>query len=201
MSATPPELPPLPAQPRPAGSFVTVIGWIAFALALLGAFYGLTQVLGGLFMPKDFYLRMMNPAGQPMSLPPLMRWFYTHTLLIGIVELVLSSLFAWVAWNLLKRRDWARIAFIAFLLLGMAWQLGSLWMMRQMVEGMLAAQNAAMPPGQAMPEEFAETMTNMAMLMGSAVGLLIAALLGGVAWKLCTRKVRTEFLKGGHDDA
>lgn len=195
MSATPPELPPLPAQPRPAGSFVTVIGWIAFALALLGAFYGLTQVLGGLFMPKDFYLRMMNPAGQSISLPPLMRWFYTHTLLIGIVELVLSSLFAWVAWNLLKRRDWARIAFIAFLLLGMAWQLGSLWMMRQMVEGMLAAQNAAMPPDQAMPKEFAETMTNLAMLMGGAVGLLIAALLGWVAWKFTTRKVREEFVR------
>ena len=196
MSAMPPELPPLPAaEPRPAGNFVTVIGWIAFALALLGAFYGLTQVLGGLFMPKDFYLRMMNPAGQPLSLPPLMQWLYTHTLLVGSIELVLSSLFAWVSWNLLKRRDWARIAFIAFLLLGVAWQFGSLWMMRQIVGGTLAAQNAAMPPGQAMPEEFAETMTNVAMLMGGAMGLLIAALLGWVAWKFTTRKVRDEFVR------
>lgn len=196
MSAMPPELPPLPAPPRPAGGFVTVIGWIAFALALLGAFYGLTQVIGGLFMPKDFYLRMMSPAGRPVSLPPLMQWFYTHTLAIGIVELALSSLFAWVSWNLLKRRDWARIAFVAFLLLGMAWQFGSLWMMPQMIEGMLAAQSAALPPGQAMPAEMREIM-RMAMLMGSAVGLLIAALLGWVAWKLCTRKLRAEFVRSG----
>lgn len=195
MSATPPELPPLSAQPQPGSSFVTVVGWIGFALALLGTLYGLSQVASGLFMPKDFYLRMINPAGQPLSLPPLLEWFYTHTLAVGIVQLVLSSLFAWVAWNLLKRRDWARIAFVAFLLLGVAWQFGSLWMMPQMIEGMLAAQNAAMPPDQAMPEEFTRTLTNMAMLMGSAMGLLIAALLGWVAWKLCTGKLRAEFVR------
>lgn len=194
MNAMPPELPPVPSEPRPSGSFVAVIGWIAFALALLGAFYGLTQVVGGLFMPRDFYLRMINPAGRPMSLPPLLEWFYTHTLLIGAIELVLSALFAWVSWNLLKRRDWARIAFVAFLLLGAAWQFGSLWMMPQVIEGTLAAQAAMLPPGQAMPGEMKDIM-RMAMLMGSAVGLLIAALLGWVAWKLCTAKLRAEFVR------
>lgn len=194
MSTMPPELPPMSSGPRPSGSFVTVVGWIGFALALLGAFYGLTQVLGGLFMSKDFYLRMMNPAGRPVSLPPLMQWFYTHTLLIGIVELVLSSLFAWVSWNLLKRRDWARIAFVTFLLLGMAWQFGSLWLMPQVVEGTLAAQSASLPAEHAIPTGMREIM-RMAMLMGSAVGLLIAAALGWVAWKLCTRKLRAEFVR------
>jgi len=194
MSATPPDLPPLATQSRPTGSFVTVIGWIGFTLALLGAVYGLAQVLGGLFMPKDAYLRMLNPAGRPMSLPPLLEWFYTHTLPIGIVELVLSSLFAWTSWQLLKRRDWARIAFVGFLLLGVAWQFGSLWMMSQVTDGMLAMQAAAMPPGHAMPEELKGIM-RVAVLMGSAVGLLIAALLGWVAWKLCTRKVRMEFVR------
>lgn len=194
MNAIPPELPPLPAQPRPTGSFVTVIGWIAFALALLGAFYGLTQVLSGLFMPKDFYLRMTNPAGRPISLPPMMEWFYTHTLLIGIVELVLSSLFAWVSWNLLKRRDWARVAFIAFLLLGVAWQFGSLWMMPQMFEGTLAMQASMLPPGQSLPEEMKGIM-RMAMLMGCAVSLLIATAFGWTAWKLHTAKARAEFVR------
>lgn len=194
MNAIPPELPPLPAQPRPTGSFVTVIGWIAFALALLGAFYGLTQILSGLFMPKDFYLRMTNPAGRPISLPPLMQWFYTHTLLIGIVELVLSSLFAWVSWNLLKRRDWARVAFIAFLLLGVAWQFGSLWMMPQMFEGTLAMQASMLPPGQSLPEEMKSIM-RMAMLMGCAVSLLIATAFGWTAWKLRAAKSRAEFVR------
>ena len=192
MNAMPPELPPLPAPPRPGGGFVTVIGWIAFALGLLGALYGLTQVIGGLFMPKDIYLRMMNPGGQALTLPPIMEWFYTHTLLVGIVELALSALFAWVAWQVLKRRDWARIAFVAFLLLGMAWQFGSMWLMPQLIEGMLSAQSAMLPPGQSMPGEMREVM-RMAMMMGSAVGLLIAALLGWVAWKFCTRRVREEF--------
>ncbi len=192
MNAMPPELPPLPAPPRPGGGFVTVIGWIAFALGLLGALYGLTQVIGGLFMPKDFYLHMMNPGGQAPALPPLMEWFYTHTLLVGSVELVLSALFAWVAWHVLKRRDWARIALVGFLLLGMAWQFGSMWLMPQMVEGIMSAQSAMLPPGQHMPGEMREIM-RVAMMMGSAVGLLIAALLGWVAWKFCTRKVREEF--------
>ena len=194
MHTTPPELPPLPTQPQPTSSFISVVGWIGFALALFGALYGLTQVLGGLFAPKDVYLRMMNPGGRPLSLPPAMQWFYTHTLLVGTVELLLSALFAWASWNLLKRREAARIVFVACLLLGMAWQFGSLWLMPQLVDGILSTQAAALPPGRAMPGELKDIM-RMSMLMGSAVGLLIATVLGWTAWKLCTRGLRAQFIR------
>ena len=66
--------PPLP-QPvqRPGGNFVTVMAWISVALGLLGVAYGVMQVAMGLFLPADFYLRMLNPyGGEPPALPPLM---------------------------------------------------------------------------------------------------------------------------------
>ena len=119
--------PPLPgAVPqRPAGSFVSVMAWISVALGLLGILYGAMQVLIGLFLPADFYLRMLNPyGGEPPSLPPLMHWLYTHTLLMGVLTLLMSAVFAWVSWALLKRREWGRKGFIALLVLGTVGQLG-----------------------------------------------------------------------------
>jgi hypothetical protein len=191
MSAMPPELPPLSA-PRPSASFVTVIAWIAFVLALLGMLYGVSQTISGLFMPKDFFLRAMNPAGRALSLPPYLQWVFTHTLILGIIELLMSSLFAWVAWNLRKRRNWARIAFVAFLLMGMLWQFAGLWMMPQTIDGTLNMQASMLPPGQTMPDGMKDIM-RMAMLVGGIFNLAVAALLGWVAWKLCSRKLRAEF--------
>jgi hypothetical protein len=192
MNTTPPDLPPPLPQPRTSTGFVTVISWIAFALALLGVFYSLAKIISGLFMPKDLLLRTMNPTGQPLSLPPMLDWFTTHRLMVGIVELLLSLLLAWVAWNLRKRRNWARMAFIAFLLFGMIWQFAGLWMMPQTIEYTMNMQAAMLPPDQAMQDGMKNFM-RMAMLVGGMFNLAIATLLGWLAWKFFSRKLRVQF--------
>lgn len=185
--------PPIPGSARPSGSFVTVLAWISIALALLGVVYGLVQTVMGLAMPQDYYLRMLNPYGGELpQLPPLMHWIYTHTLLMGLLMTVLSAIFLWVSWGLLKRKEWGRIGFIAVLVLGALWQFACVLVIPQFLEGMLAIQAGMLPQGQAMPAEFEAFMT-AAMLMGGLVALVFAGLHGWIIWKLCAPAVRAEF--------
>ena len=193
MSAAPNLPPPIPANTRPGGNFVTVLAWISIALALLGLLYGLMQVIMGLTLPPDFYLRMANPyGGEPPPLPPLMHWLYTNTLLMGVLMLVLSAIFLWVSWGVLKRREWGRKGFIAILVIGTLWQFGSIWMLPQILEGTLALQAGAFPQGQAMPPELESMMTGV-MMIGGVLALTFAALHVWIIWKLCTPAVRAEF--------
>lgn len=185
--------PPIPESPRPSNSFVTVLAWISIALALLGLVYGLLQAVMGLVMPPDYYLRLLNPyGGEPPQLPPLMQWIYTHTLLMGLLMTVLSAIFLWVSWGVLKRKEWGRKGFIAILALGALWQFACVLAIPQFTEGMLAIQAGALPQGQAMPPEFEAVMT-AAMLMGGLVAVVFAGLHGWIIWKLCTPAVRAEF--------
>ncbi|HYM85604.1 MAG TPA: hypothetical protein VET30_02600 [Pseudoxanthomonas sp.] len=186
--------PPLPADMRPNSSFVSVLAWISIALALLGLLYGVMQVLMGALLPSDFYLRMANPYGAPVQLPPLMHWIYTHTLVMGVAMVVLSALFLWVSWGLLKRHEWGRKGFIAILAVGTLWQFGCIWALPQLLEGTLAMQAGAFPQGQAMPPELEGMMTGV-MIMGGVLALVFAALHAWIIWKLCAPAVRIEFHK------
>lgn len=193
MNTAPNLPPPIPGKARPSSSFVTVLAWISIALGLLGLVYGLIQTVMGLLLPADFYLRMLYPyGGEPPPLPPLMHWLYTHTLLMGLAMLALSAIFLWVSWGMLKRREWGRKGFIAILAIGTLWQLGSLWMLPQILQGALAMQAGAFPQGQAMPPELESFMTAV-MLMGGLVAVVFAALHAWIIWKLCTPAVRVEF--------
>ena len=185
--------PPIPQLARPVNSFVTVLAWISIALALLGVLYGLVQTVMGLVMPQDYYLRMLNPYGGELpQLPPLMHWIYTHTLLMGLLMTVLSAIFLWVSWGVLKRKEWGRVGFIAVLVLGALWQFACVLAIPQFTEGMLAIQAGALPQGQTLPPEV-ETFMTAAMLMGGLVAVVFAALHAWIIWKLCTPAVRAEF--------
>lgn len=193
MSAAPGLPPPIPDSARPGNSFVTVLAWISIALALFGLVYGLVQTIMGLVLPADFYLRMLNPYGGELPrLPPLMHWVYTNTLLMGVLMLVLSAIFLWLSWAVLKRREWGRKGFIAVLVLGTLWQFACIFALPQFIEGMLAIQAGALPQGQAMPPELESFMT-AAMMMGGVVALAFAGLHLWIVWKLCTPAVREEF--------
>ena len=186
--------PPLPGeQQRPAGNFVSVMAWVSIALGLLGMLYGAMQVLMGLFLPADFYLRMLNPyGGQPPPMPPLMHWLYTHTPVMGALTLLLSAVLAWVSRALLQRREWGRKGFIALLVLGTLGQLASIALLPQLLEATLAMQAGALPPGQPMPPVLEEMMAGV-MLIGGLLALVFAAVHVWIIWKLRTPAVRSEF--------
>lgn len=191
MSApVPPPLPGAAPSPRSgAQGFVTVLAWITLALAAVGLAYGALQMVMAGLVSSPAYLQLFEPAG-PM--PPLMRWMLTHYFEIGLAEVIASLLLAWLGWGLLKRREWARLAFIAYLALGTLLTYGSLWYVPAMTEASLAMQPGLGGAGGALPPELAGLKT-AAMIFSVIVALVFTALHGAIIWKLCTAPVRAQF--------
>ncbi len=186
--------PPLPSRKAPSGGFVTVLGWISLAMALLGLVYGVVQIVSGLLFPAGRYLDLVGAQGADVpQLPPLMLWMQTHTLWMGLLMAGLSLVLLLVSWAMLKRREWGRKLFIVLLVVGTLWQFASLWALPQTVEGTLAMQAGMLPQGQAMPAEFQALMT-AAMWMGGVVSVVFAGIHAWLIWKLCTPKIRAEFV-------
>lgn len=187
--------PPLPLPlTRPGTSFVSVLAWISLPVAGLGVAYGAIQLLMGLLMPADYQLRMLDPAGGELpALPPLMAWFYANTALLGGLTLLSSGAFLAAAWGLLKRREWGRRSFIALLALGTLWQWAWVWAVPQIMQGTLAIQAGALPPGQVIPAELESGLVTLVTAMVALLVLVFTGLHTGIAWKLCTASVRAEF--------
>ncbi len=195
MTPLPPPVPAAPAvQRRPGASFVTVLAWISIVAGALGVTYSVVQLLTGLFVP-EFQMQMLNPAGAELpALPPVMQWYYDNTVWLALGSLLMSAALLAVARGLLRRREWARLGFIALLVLGTLWQLGMVWMVPQIIEGTLAVQMAMLPPGELDDlGGFMQSMTTMFTAVTAVVVLVFAALHAWIVWKLCTGPVRAEF--------
>lgn len=192
MSALPPPLPPaLPDMRPPGNSFVTVLAWLSIAAGALGVVYGVIQLCTALFMPQ-LQMQMLNPTGAPLPpLPPLMDWYYANNFWIALATVLTSTALLAVSRGVLRRREWARRAFIALLVLGTLWQLAWVWAMPQIVEGTLAVQMATLPGEDA--AELVDGMVNMATVITALIVLVFLALHAWIAWKLCTPTVRAEF--------
>ncbi len=185
--------PPLPRAATRTGGFVTVLGWVSLAMAVLGILYGAMQIVSGLMFPGNRYLRLLSGnGGEQPSLSPLMQWLYTHTLWMGVLMVALSLVLLLVSWALLKRREWGRKLFIALLVIGTLWQFASLFALPQLIEGTLAMQAGALPPGQDMPPEIQAFMRG-AMWLGGAVSVVFAGIHAWLIWKLCTPQIRAQF--------
>lgn len=191
-AALPPTL-PVPLT-RPGTSFVTVLAWISLPVAGLGVLYGAIQLLMGLLLPADTQLRMLNPGGGELpALPPLMEWIYVNTALLGALTLLSSAAFLAASWGLLKRREWGRRSFIALLVLGTLWQWAWVWAAPQIMQGTLAIQAGALPPGQGLPAELESGLVTLVTAMVALLLLVFTGLHAGIVWKLCTAAVRAEF--------
>src|SRR5690349_830213 len=97
--------------PLPASGFVTVLARISLVMAALGLAWALAQMFLALLMPDAAVLRI---AAQP-EVPPDLVWVLERRHVLSLALLLVSLLCLAVAWGLLKRREWARLAFIALL--------------------------------------------------------------------------------------
>jgi hypothetical protein len=196
----PPPLPASSATPAPARDatqgFVTVLAWITIALGALGLAYGLLQMLTSTVMTADTYQRLLDPMGTgQVALPPLLRWSMEHNLAIGLVQALGSALTLWLGWGLLRRREWARLGFIAYLVVGTVLTFGLIWLVPAVVEQTLSMQFGLQSPGLPLPPELA-AMTTVATAFSAVIVVVFAGLHGGIIWKLCTAAVRAQFNAG-----
>ncbi len=170
--------------PRAGNSFVTVMAWISIALGVLGVVSGLMQAALLPALPVEAMLQPLEAADA--ALPPALAWTFGHLQLLNLLSLLSSALFAWVSWGLLKRREWGRLGFIAFLVLGaLAGLVGAAWF-GHILDGLGGGEDI-----DPMLQSLQSAMRTMMWLGAVAVALLH----GAIVWKLCTPAIRAEFVR------
>lgn len=180
------------AAPAPSSTgFVTVLGRISTLLAAAGlaaalAMAGLAMAIGD---PTVAGLVSATP------LPPMVSWALEQRRLLALLGLLLSLLFLAASWGVLRRQEWARRAFIAFLAITAVLNFATLPLVGQlfdMVRDMFPQDMLGSADGQ---EFLAKLQTSRLVSVVSAVltAVAFALLHAWVAWKLCVDEVRAEF--------
>ena len=179
------------APDRTAAAFVTTLAWISLVLAALGSAWALAQLLVGLMIPDTI---MVDLAAQGL-VPPLLAGLFEWRNVLALAMLALSLVLLVSAWGLLRRREWARLVFIALLLLGALANFAGLAAIDPLFDSALAMFPEAMqssPEGQSAIAQL-QSSRRLVWVTSLAGALAIAALHGWVAWQLCTAAVRAQF--------
>ncbi len=175
-------------QPRPT-AFINVLAWVFILLAAGGVVMGVIQNVIIHFWPPladvvDQYQQTAPTTAGVFGVQMLMgnlQWIMALNLLISIVVLI-------AAVGLLKRMNWARIAFIAFMLLGIVWAIASFILLVQADPIATASLEA--------PAEYQPALQGArapSLLVGGLFTLLLSALLGWIASRLRSPEVAEQF--------
>jgi hypothetical protein len=175
-------------QPR-ATPFINVLAWVFILLAAGGVIMGLIQNLVVHFWPPLADLvRQHQTAPTGAGLFSIQRLIVGNLPAIMLANLLLSALVLLAAIGLLRRRNWARLLFIALMLLGIVWAAASFIMVLQ--ADPLAAALPEVPP------EYQPVMAGArtpSLLAGGIFTVLFCALLGWIAWRLSAADVARQF--------
>ncbi|HET6396552.1 MAG TPA: hypothetical protein VFF91_06895 [Pseudoxanthomonas sp.] len=179
------------APPPLRTGFVTVMARICLVLAGLGVAWALAQGVLGLLLPDAVVADLAARQALPPALVALLR--HRHAL---AAVLLLSSLACLAAsWGLLRRREWARQAFIVLLVAGAAVNFAGLAAVDHLFDALQAMIPAPLLHGPEGQQALAQLQASrrLAFLSSLAGALVLAVLHGWIAWKLCTPEVRAEF--------
>ncbi|MFT4198960.1 MAG: hypothetical protein QM601_13850 [Pseudoxanthomonas sp.] len=195
MSALPPPLPASRPSPPPGSRLVTALGWVTVVLGALGAAQELVQALVSLAVPGGALAGAFAPyGGPPPQLPPILQWYLQHGTAMGMLGLAISVLLTWIGLDLVRRRPWARPAFIAYLALGTVMMLATVATLPALMQAIVEAQFAQ--AGLEAPAELQDVIHAYAVLVMAMCGVF-ALLHAWLAWKLCTPAIRAEFRAAG----
>jgi hypothetical protein len=178
--------------PVPRSAFVTSIAWSFIVLAGLGIVWALLQfivfnvVVGTLDIET-----VINDARSAGVMPDMLALVFRHMRWLLLLTLMLSVLTFIASIALLRRRNWARLVFIVMMWLGVAGNLGGLWLQYQMLSG-------------APMQEMLKTMTGAAgipmdglvqsvQIVSALVAIVFAALFAWTAIRLDSQEIKNEF--------
>lgn len=179
--------------PATPAAFVTTLGRVSLVLAGLGGAWALLQLLLGLLLPDALVAGLAADGLLSPLMAGLLGWRHALSLALLAVSLLLGG----VAWGLLRRHEWARLAFVVLLVAGAVANFAGLAAIDPLFDGL----QAMLPPSLAQGadgQQFAAQLASgrrMAWITGIAGALALAALHGWIAWMLCTAPVRAEFTR------
>lgn len=174
-------------------SFVTVMAAISLALGGLGVASNGLQLLLAWALPPAGLAAGMLPPGTPV--PAALAWLNEHLVGLSLAGMLASAALAWISWGLLRRREWARRAFIAGLVLVALANFAGLPLLDALSGGVLGGM--AGPDAADLEQLRAMTRPLQQALFWSCLAgaMLIAAVHGWIAWKLCRPEIRAEFTR------
>jgi len=165
-------------QAPPRSSFVTVVAWIFIVLSGFSTLIGALQNLMIRSMPFD----QLNSALQDSTAAQL-------PFLLSLLMFISSI-------GLLRRHNWARLAFVGLLVLGIIYLLGGLFLQQSFMSSFNRSFSAAAPQDslfRANAQQFESFFTAMRVFM-IVFSLGIAGVFGWIVARLASAKVRTEFV-------
>lgn len=168
-------------------TFVNALAWIFIALA---GFATLISVLQNVMILLVFPVEKMNETFKDTQeqIPFFARFMFSNIRLFFFGFLVISATTLVSAIGLLKRKNWGRIFFLSIMGLGICWNIFGLVMQNMMFTSM-----SGLPHGE-IDSQFSTMMIVMKIVTFIfAVG--ISYLFGWIIYKLCSEKIKTEFIK------
>ena len=163
-----PQLPPIPAAPSAAASFIAVTAKLSLLMSAVAIVWSLLQLLVVALMGRLDIIAAMQSEGLPV--PAGVIWLGKHALSLSVLGLLLSIAFLAVSWALLKHREWGRIGFIVFLVLVALANFAFLPLIHGMFESMQAM----------VPADFLNSPQGLEMRVQLRVGLWTSLITGGV---------------------
>lgn len=173
-------------------TFVTVLAWIFIALTGFATFISLLQnIMIGFMLPAEEMNAAFSTAKTADEMPAFARFMFSNMRLWFAAFLVIVVALLATSIGLLKRKNWARISFIAFMGLGIAWNVFGLVMQHVM----LSTFPLSTVPGtemEAVAAEFQSIKTVMQVFtLAMAVGMSV--LFGWIIKRLVSPQIRAEF--------
>ena len=174
----------------PRSTFVTVVAWIFIVLSGFATLVAVLQnlMIWFLFQAPAFGAAMQKAGNEP-GVPAFVGWISRFFYVIFLVFLAVSASMLASSIGLLQRRNWARIAFILLMALGIAWNLAGvafgalmLWLF------------PAMPPmhgGAAPPFAW---MMGIVMAFNVVIAIGFSALFYWIIHRLRSPAIRQEFV-------
>jgi hypothetical protein len=169
-------------------TFVTVLAWLVILMAGFTTFIGLVQnIMISTMMPMD---QMPLPSGQAAEqIPGFMRFMLANVRWFFLAFLIVSAVALASAIGLLRRKEWARLVFIALLALGIAWNVAGIF-----IQHSVLGSTAVVPPNA--PPEFREQFertASMMLIVSVVFALAFSALFGWLIKRLSSAPIRAEF--------
>ncbi len=176
----------------PQSIFVTVLAWIFIAFTGFATFISLLQnIMIGFMLPVEEMNAAFSKGAAAEEIPAFARFMFSNIRIWFAAFFVIVAALLATSIGLLKRKNWARISFIAFMGLGIAWNVFGLVMQHVMLSSF---PTPTMPVSEV--DAFSADFESMRMVMqvfmlAMAVGMSV--LFGWIIKRLVSPQVRAEF--------
>ena len=176
-------------QQKTKSSFVTVLAWI---FIVLGGFATVISILQNIMVYAMFPVEEMHAAaaGAKEQTPAIALFMLDHMRGIFLSFFVICTLTLVSAIGLLKRKNWARLTFVAVMGAGILWNIGSLVFQLFFFSSMPNV--ASDVPGGF--ESGFETIMVVMMVFSALMAVGFSVLFGWIIKRLLSTGIKAEFL-------